>query len=466
MTFRDSGSLALANGARAMGALRAAARRALSAARAARRGLGRLSGAGWALADQCVVSAANFITIYLFARYLDAPVFGAYMLAYTGLLLMTNLQGALVVQPHNVLAAGLPHTEYRRFTGALAVLQALYCVAAATALGAVGWLLTGTVAPAAGGILLALAAAAVPWMGQEFVRRVLYTRGQARAAAVNDFITYGLQLFGAVVLVQMAGPRATPGSALSVLGLSSVAGVLVGLWQLREHVSFVQARASILRAWSEAWEFGRWLTAQNGLAWFGAQGHSWVVALLLGAEQVGVYRAATHLVNVMNPVLQAAFSYLPSRGSLAYHAGGATGLSRWVKTTSLVLLLALLPFSAVLVGFPDAVLRLAYGEKFAGTSLPLILALAALGQLVGFAKYPFDLGLLALRSTKSIFYAYLVPVVLLLTVGVALVYFLGIVGVPISGLVINTALLVATGLAYRRRMRQEKRDQPRMNTDS
>lgn len=459
MTLKNSGSLALSTGARAFGALRGAARCAGLAAQAARRGIARLSGAGWAFADQCTVSLANFVTIYLFARYLESPVFGAYILAYTGLLLMTNLQGALVVQPHNILAAGLPRAEYRAFTGALALLQALYCVAIAAVLGASGWLLVATGAPGAGGVLLALAAAAVPWMGQEFVRRVLYTRGQARAAAMNDAITYGLQVLGAVMLIQTAGPGVTPGAALSVLGLSSVAGVLAGLWQLREHVSFAQAgRASVLRAWSEAWSFGRWLTAQNGLAWFGAQGHAWVVGLLLGVEQVGLYRAATHLVNVMNPVLQAAFSYLPSRGSLAYTAGGAPGLARWVKTTLWVLLLLLLPICAVLVGFPDAVLRLAYGERFEGTPLPLILALAAAAQFIGFAKYPFDLGLMALRSTKSIFFAYLIPVVLLLTAGTALIHFLGIVGVPISGLLINAALLVATGLAYRRRMREQKEE--------
>lgn len=459
MTLKDSGSLAIATGARAFGACRAALLLAGPAARAARRGIVRLSGAGWAFADQCLVSSANFVTIYLFARYLDSPVFGAYMLAYTGLLLLTNLQSALVVQPHNVLAAGLPQAEYRAFTGALAILQALYCLAVAAALGTAGWLLAATVAPAAGGVVLALAAAAVPWMGQEFVRRMLYTRGETRAAALNDAITYGLQLLGAVMLIQTTGPRVTPASALSVLGLSSVAGVLAGLWQLRGHVSFERAgRASFLHAWSEAWKFGRWLTAQNGLAWFGAQGHSWVVAILLGAEQVGIYRAATHLVNVMNPVLQAAFNYLPARGSLAYHRGGAAGLSRWVRVTRWTLLAALLPVCAGLVVFSDEVLRFAYGEKFAGTALPLILALAALGQFIGFAKYPFDLGLMALRSTRSIFYAYLAPVVLLLTAGTALIHFLGILGVPLSGMLINAALLVLTGLAYRRRMREHEED--------
>jgi O-antigen/teichoic acid export membrane protein len=233
--------------------------------------------------------------------------------------------------------------------------------------------------------------------------------------------------------------------------------VIAGLWQLRHHVRIGGrgSLADLARTWREAWQFGKWLTAQNSLLWFGSQGHAWVVGILLGAEQVGLYRAAAHLANVMNPVFQTSFSYLPSRGSLAYHAGGVAGLSQWVKQASWKMLLPLAPFLVVLVGFPGPMLDLAYGDKYAGTNLALILALTAIGQFVLFSKFPFDIGLLALRSTKSIFYVYLIPVALLLTAGAALIHFLGILGVPLSALLINSALLAATWFAYRRRLARD-----------
>jgi O-antigen/teichoic acid export membrane protein len=431
---------------------RAAAQRG----RAVKRAFGKLRGAGWALFDQCVVSGANFLTIYLFARYLDAVHFGAFMLAHTGLLLLTNLQQALLVHPHNVLAAPLARPDYQRFTGALVLAQLSFCAGVCAVLGASGWLVARAYSPKAGGVLLALAIAAVPWMGQEFTRRVLYTRGESRAATINDAVTYGLQLMGAVALVGAWRDLASPQAALYVLGGSSLVGVLIGLWQLRDHVR-IDGRgmpASCTRTLAEVWNFGRWLIAQNAVAWFGAQGHSWVVAFLLGAEQVGIYRAATHLINLMNPVFQACCTYLPARGSLAYHAGGAAGLSQWVRRSLWMMAVALLPFGVVLAGFPGQVLDLAYGEKFTGTNLALILALGTVSQFIGFWKYPFDLGLLALRSTKSIFYAYLIPVVLLLTSGAALIHFLGILGVPLSGIVIHSAVLIATWLAYRKRVKE------------
>ena len=453
MTLKHAATLAAETGARASCAVRAAGRFARHGLDAARGLLGKFGRARWALVDQCTMSASNFLTIFLFARNLDTATFGSFMLAYTGLQLLTNLQNALVIQPHNVLAAGLAQPEYGRFTGALALLQLLFCLTAAAVLAAAGWVVTLAYSDSIGHTLVVLAMAAVPWMGQEFVRRVLYTRGDSRAAALNDGVTYGLQLFGAVVLVHAAAGWATPASALWVLGLSSAIGLLVGVWQLRQQVSF--DGGTFKRAWAEAWHFGKWLTAQNLLAWFGSQGHSWVVVALLGVEKVGLYRAATHLANVMNPLMQICFSYLPSRGSLAHQAGGADGLSKWVKRMQGTLLVAIAPFLVVLVLFPGPILDLAYDGKYAGTDLPLILAMMALAQTIMFLKFPFDIGLLALRSTKSIFFAYLVPVAMLLTSGVTLIHFFGILGVPMSGILINAALLATTWLAYRKRLKAD-----------
>ena len=424
------------------------------AAAAASRVFGRLNRAVWPLADQCVVSAANFVTIYLLARHLESSAFGAFMLAYTGLLLLTNLQNALLVRPHNVLGAALEARDYQRFTGALALAQAALCATACAGLAVAGWIASRQGAAPVASLLLALAVAVVPWMGQEFVRRVMYTRGDVRAAAFNDGLSYGLQVCGALWLTLLWPGQATPEAALLVFAGASFAGVLAGLRLLRSHVHFggEGALARMGRTWREAWHFGKWLLGQNAVAWFGAQGHSWVVALLLGTEQVGLYRAVTHLVNIMNPLLQSTFAYLPSRGSVAYQSAGPSGLRRWVRRVMPLLALAALPFCLVLAGFPDWVLRLAYGERFADSGMSTILALATVGVCLSFAKLPFDVGLLALRATRSIFYVYLIPVGLLLTAGVALIRAFGLLGVPLSAILINMTLLTATWIAYRRKL--------------
>lgn len=419
------------------------------------RALEKMHGMGWALADQCVVSAANFLTVYLFARHLDTAHFGAFMLAYVGLQLLTSMQSAFLTQPHNVLAAPLPQHEYRRFTGAVMLMQLASCAAVGVVLGLAGWGVWRAWSPAAGSVLIVLAIAAMPWLTQEFVRRVLYTRSESRAAAQNDFVTYGLQLTGAIALSWWWAERAAPETALAVLGGSSVAGVALGWWQLRGHVSFDGGISRTLaRTWHEVWHFGKWLTGQNTLVWLGGQGDTWLVGLMLGPEQVGLYRAATHLANVMNIVRQAAISYLPSRGSLAYHDGGTEGLAQWVRTSWWGLAAALAPFCIVLVGFPGWVLGIAYGDRYATPELALILALSTAAQCILFVKYPFDIGLLALRQTKAIFYIHLIPVVFLFTSGIALIYFLGILGPPLSSILIGAVLLLVTWRIYTRLVRR------------
>lgn len=426
-----------------------------AAAARAKRAFARLESARWALIDQCLVSATNFLTIYLFARHLTTADFGLFMLAYTGLLLLTSVQSGLIVQPHNVLAAGLDSAQYRCFTAALVAAQAALGGTVFLALVAAGTLLSYAASPALGATLFALAVAAVPWMGQEFVRRVLYTRGQSRGAAFNDLISYGLQLLGAWALTRPGPWRGSAQAALLILGASSLAGVALGVAQLRDHVRFDAGTSeSLKRIWAQVWEFGRWLAGQNLLVWLGSQGHAWLVAIMLGTEQVGLYRAATHLVNVTNPLRQAAYSYLPSRGSLAYQRGGRVGLSRWVRRALVLLTVAFVPFALVLVGFPGPVLELAYGTRYASSEMALLLALSTVAQCITFSKFPFDIGLLALKGTKSIFYIHLIPVVLLATSGVAFVGLLGVLGVPLSSIVINTALLAATGLAYGRLMKR------------
>ena len=115
----------------------------------------RLRPAAWALADQCVVSAANFLTVYLFARYMAAAAFGEFAIAQTALLLLTSMQGALLAQPHNVLGAGREETSYRHFTASLLIAQAVGAVLLCSLLAAAGWLLALGPAPRGGIVVVA-----------------------------------------------------------------------------------------------------------------------------------------------------------------------------------------------------------------------------------------------------------------------------------------------------------------------
>src|SRR4029079_2838125 len=85
----------------------------------------------WALADQGLISLSNFATLILLARGLSRSDFGAFVLAYTALILLNGIQSALITQPHNVLGQAHLGTGYRRYTTSTAAFQVAFALTAA-----------------------------------------------------------------------------------------------------------------------------------------------------------------------------------------------------------------------------------------------------------------------------------------------------------------------------------------------
>src|SRR5688572_24234567 len=132
----------------------------------------RVKRGGWASFDQFLVGAANFITILVFARYLHAGAFVGFMLGYAGLV------AALFLQPR----ADLDKSSFRRSPSALVVLQAKRCIGISVGLTLAGCMALAGGHEVAGGVVIALALAALPCLGQDLVRRVLHARLGMRAA--------------------------------------------------------------------------------------------------------------------------------------------------------------------------------------------------------------------------------------------------------------------------------------------
>jgi len=420
-----AGLAAVATGAQAGATAHRLAARAGSLARS----FAQPEAESWARADRFVVAASVFVMLLLLARSLPGDVFGAFMLAYTALFLFMNLQKALVAEPHRALGARLPESERRRHTGSMAVMQGVGGLALCALLCVAGGVAAAFYSPRAGDVLVALAISAVPWLSQDFLRRALHARGRSRDAAINSVVTQGLQLFGTVVLCATAADWATPVSALSVLALSAMVGAIVGMWQLQPLVDFSRTgEAHYRRAWSDALHHGRELAAPNGLGWLTAQGPSWIVALLLGVEALGIYRAVAHPAHAGDPFLEL-----------------GRGAGRWMT----VLLYALAPFIAVLVVFPVPALEAVYGDKFAIAGVASILVLAAAAQGLGYARIPLADGVKALRAEHPLLGSVLPPALTLILVTL-LVSFFGVIGAPLAMVVVNLAFLAAAWSAQQK----------------
>lgn len=412
------------------------------------------------LMDQGFVSAINFLTIVVLARYLSLAEFGTFMIAQTILMLLTGLQNSAVTQPHNILGPQRTGKEYTQLTAVLGTMQLALSILVTSIVAAIGFALMAARVDSAY-LAFALAATVTPWMTQEFLRRVLYTQNDTVGAAINDFVSYGLQLAGIVLIVAIG--KASAVNAMLVLGLSSLFAAVLGLWQLREQLAIRVLRSlpeyRSLQAFAatahETWRLSRWLMAQQVVAWFGASSHGFVLASFLGPASFGLYRAAYQVVNVLNPIRQAVTNHLPSRAARVFSAQGERGLFAWTKRVTLLLTLPFACGAVVIALFAEPIAGLMYGSNGPASELTspsamqdvhVIVALGALAYTLNFARTPLDFSLLVNGQGRALFLRSLWLMGFVLTVGVFLIWQWGVRGAMISEVAIA---IVAGALTIR-----------------
>lgn len=404
------------------------------------------------LMDQGFVSAINFLTIVVLARYLPLAEFGAFMIVQTVLTLLTGLQNSAVTQPHNILGPQRAGKEYTQLTAVLGTMQFALSAFIAVIVAVLGSALVIARIDYAY-LAFALAASVIPWMTQEFLRRVLYTQSDTVGAALNDFVSYGLQLTGIVLIVAL--DRTSAVNAILMLGLSSLIAAMIGLWQLREQLALRVLRSlpeyrslkSFVATAHETWRLSRWLMAQQVVTWFGSSSHGFILASFLGPASFGLYRAAYQVVNVLNPIRQAVTNHLPSRAARVFAAQGERGLFAWTKRVTLLLALPFACGAVVIALFAEPIAKLMYGSN--GMTLPnamqdvhVIVALGALAYTLNFARTPLDFSLLVNGQGRALFLRSLWLMGFVLTAGVLLIWQWGVRGAMISE--VATAILAGT----------------------
>jgi O-antigen/teichoic acid export membrane protein len=350
----------------------------------------------WGLADQLLISATNFVTMALVIKGLpDAAAFGKFSLVYSTLLFANIIQCSLVTQPHNVLGATREGEAYRRYTSATAMVQLILVGALALVSGmmAAGAALHGA---AATGLLIALIPSIIAWQLQEFVRRVLYTEGRLGGAFVNDIISYGGQMIVIGVLDYLhilTGPL-----AMYALAVTSMAGVVVGIWQIRTSLSRHIDRAAI----AENWHFGKWLAGSDILSWCSSMYlYMYLLAAIVGAQAAGILRAAQFLfgpARVFSFFLQ---TILPIRFARTLAREGGSSLHKQlIKGFGMVIVL-LGPYCLILAAFPRPILMKVCKPEYAQYSE--VLSLYAISAMLSYITMVITSALTAKRLTRDIF---------------------------------------------------------------
>jgi O-antigen/teichoic acid export membrane protein len=402
--------------------------------------------ASWGLADQVLISGANFITTVLLARELGPDEFGNFVLVYLVLLFVNSLQGGLVTLPHNILGARRRGKDYARYTASTALSQLALAVVAslfAFAGWAVAWWLASPVAP----LLLALPPAICASQVQEFARRVLYTERRIAAAFVVDLLAYGGQALAIVVLLQLR--MLTAAHALYALAATFALGAALGCWKIRRSLEGA-VDGSVLR---ENWNFGKWLAGGEILSnWLSTELFVCLSAVALGTGAAGILRAVNTIFGPTRVIAYVANTMLPIRLSRTLADKGHSELHRQFNTACLVVVPVIGGYCLTAALLAGPVLWLLYGDKYVDAAP--VLRLYAIFIFVTYAGVVLSTVLKAKQLTFGLFMSQLITCLVAIPVGSLLIATLGIYG-AVLGMILNALVLsFQYWRAYRHALRE------------
>jgi O-antigen/teichoic acid export membrane protein len=401
--------------------------------------LPRLRHFGWGVLDQGFSSATNFALSVVAGRLLGASGLGVVFIGFSACMVAVSFQRALVSDPLVVASAGLDVSE--RKAAARCALTMVVC--GALAVSAV-MLLLGLWLPGALGRGLIIFA---PWVAgallQDFWRSLLFRDGRGARAALNDGVWVAVMAVTLAVAARSAGEW----SIAATWGAGASCAAVLGFLQTQIWPQHPGRAAAWWRL--HAWPLGRWLTVENAFQVAGFQLLVFILALVLGAADLGGLRAVISLFAPMTLLGQAlALPALPMltrevRSSLRRARVRAVQLGAGALTLTLVYLLSL---GAV----RGQLLAAVFGPGFAGFDR-LVLPIGV-GNVVYAASVGFAVLLKADGRGRSLVLIRAIAAVGTLGLGVGLARAEGVVGAAVAiAAVLSLEAIVTIQLAFRER---------------
>jgi O-antigen/teichoic acid export membrane protein len=408
----------------------------------------------FSLVDQVVVAGASLIAGVCLGRFGGASELGAYALGMTLVTIFTTIQASIISTPFMVHAPRFQGWKRDGFA-ASSILQQMFLASAGAivSLGVGGFVFAnkGNMIPEYG--VFALAFAVFGLMGREHLRSMDYSLQNPVSALRMDCLVVGLQipLFGVLI----ATKHMTAAWVFAVLGIS-VGVVLLGqLYASR--VRFAAAWERLARDISNGWRLGRWLVA-SGLVWaISTHTYVWLLAYLYGTESAGAWAACVGALAFARVPLIGLQNTIGPNLAFKWSDDGADALVATANRYAIALTLMVGATAFLYLGVGDWLLVLLYGPAFA--NLGSVIFVLALNLCVTAAAFPYSRALFVLQRADVDFWANLVSLTALATLGLMFTKSLGIMGAAIGLLVANTLSLTARCVFFRQRNWLQQRAQ-------
>lgn len=388
--------------------------------------------------DQGVISLSNFLATIILARNVDPTQLGVYGVGFVTLRLVRAFQDGLIVQPMNVFGAGMEKNEFKRYATSTSLFQIGLAFVSASVVAVTGWVLTELGNDTAGPTLFTLWLPFLWWQMQEYIRRMLYTRGLVLNATITSIVANGVRIALMIYLVNKGMLSGISG--LEAIAWGSFVALFPGMWFTRHF--WTRKLANIRATWRRNWNFGRWLLGSSLTNWVAVEFYPILTAGLISFAAAGAYRALQNLVAPIHLLLRAVDTFLTPRAANLYEKNGQRALIHTLRSVYLALSIPILAILIIAVLFPEQLLFLIYGDTYLEYSNGVILM--ALFYALMFAYWPLQSIFKAAQLSRPIFIANILAIISMLTIGIWAILNWGvygtIVGQVVNALVINLVL--------------------------
>ncbi|MEM9683945.1 MAG: oligosaccharide flippase family protein [Pseudomonadota bacterium] len=401
----------------------------------------------WALSDQALVSAVNFLTTIIVARMVDIEEFGIFSIAWMIILLSKDLQNAAINAPMMSIGPKQDMKDLPFYYGA-ALVQQFGFATVSFLLVVLGSVVATLIYPdvLAPGFALALACAVVADQMQDFIRRYFYANERPFAVLVNDVINYGSRLVILVILFQTTMTDSV--GILWVMCICAVAGIAAGA------VTFGAVRLDrqwIISIARRHWGFSKWTSGNSILRWFSGNLIILMSGTVLGPQAIGAIRASINVLAPRNVLILGLNNIVLVRGSRIFQSDGKIGLRRYLlKVTALGVsfdvVLAIVAFA-----FAEEIMYYLYGPEF--VPYAFIIYWLACTNIIHFFSFPIGMGLQILEITRPYFISALIEAAFGITASYFLVRWFDLPGTLFGLLVANVILLACLAPPLVRRLR-------------
>ena len=376
----------------------------------------------WALTDQSVVSATNFLTNLMLVRFMGLHEFGIFALAWMSVQFVNSLQAALIVAPMMSIGPKQEDRDRPSYFGAVVfqeiVLVSFCFIFVFAALRVSSHLFPHTDLQR---LALPLAVSAFAYQMQDFLRRYFFATRQSGRALADDALSYLAQL-PILFLLHRTG-NLTSATALWVMAGTSILALAPG-WFWMEPIKY---NREWIRAVSRRhWKTSRWLCGSSLLVWTSSNLFVLAAPVYYGAAAAGVLRASQNLMGVTHIWFQGLDNVVPVETARHLRQGGVHSMLAYTRSILLKWGGLTLLFAIVVGVTPSFWLGLVYGPQMA--QYGYVLRLYALLYVIVFAGNPLRAGLQALEFTVPIFWSYLLMTAFAFAFAVPLAKWLGLSG--------------------------------------